>query len=257
MAARSLVALNFAAAAENKIHDDETARRFGFRGGLVPGVAVATYVVPAVLDDLGEGWLDDGVLDVRFESPVYDGDTIEASCSAGVVRVQNQAGDDCCRGTAERVRAGIVDRRPRAAPAPAERPAASRETLAVGTALATITHRADAEAMAAYLRASGDDPAWWVERGLAHPGWLLLDANSVLVASVVLGPWIHVGSRLRLLGRVPLGAELETRAEVLEGTERRGHELVVLDVLTLADGRPAMRTLHTAIWRPRQAATAP
>jgi len=33
-------AFNTAVASENKIHDDSIARRFGFRGGLVPGVEV-------------------------------------------------------------------------------------------------------------------------------------------------------------------------------------------------------------------------
>jgi len=45
----SVLAFNLATASENKIHDDTVARRFGFRGALVPGVEVfATMVhVPA------------------------------------------------------------------------------------------------------------------------------------------------------------------------------------------------------------------
>ena len=35
---REVSAYNTAAASDNKIHDDCVARRFGFRGGLVPGV---------------------------------------------------------------------------------------------------------------------------------------------------------------------------------------------------------------------------
>ena len=35
-----VVAFNTAHDSENKIHDDATARRFGFGGGLVPGVDV-------------------------------------------------------------------------------------------------------------------------------------------------------------------------------------------------------------------------
>ena len=37
-------AFNTAKASENKIHDDAVARRFGFRGGLVPGVDVYAYM---------------------------------------------------------------------------------------------------------------------------------------------------------------------------------------------------------------------
>ena len=37
-------AYNTAKASENKIHDDATAKRFGFRGGLVGGVHVYAYM---------------------------------------------------------------------------------------------------------------------------------------------------------------------------------------------------------------------
>ena len=37
-------AFNTAKASENKIHDDAVARRFGFGGGLVPGVDVYAYM---------------------------------------------------------------------------------------------------------------------------------------------------------------------------------------------------------------------
>jgi len=44
MQTRSLVAFNTALDSENKIHDDDVARRFGFSGGLVPGVDVYAYL---------------------------------------------------------------------------------------------------------------------------------------------------------------------------------------------------------------------
>ena len=37
-------AFNTAHDSENKIHDDDVARRFGFQGGLVPGVEVYAYM---------------------------------------------------------------------------------------------------------------------------------------------------------------------------------------------------------------------
>ena len=37
-------AFNTAKASENKIHDDAVAHRFGFAGGLVPGVDVYAYM---------------------------------------------------------------------------------------------------------------------------------------------------------------------------------------------------------------------
>src|SRR6202051_5364429 len=42
--AYSVVAYNTAKLSENKMHDDQVARRFGFSGGLVPGVDVMGYM---------------------------------------------------------------------------------------------------------------------------------------------------------------------------------------------------------------------
>ena len=39
-----VVAFNTATLSDNKIHDDEVASRFGFTGGLVPGVDVYAYL---------------------------------------------------------------------------------------------------------------------------------------------------------------------------------------------------------------------
>ena len=40
-----LQAYNTAKLSENKMHDDTVARRFGFSGGLVPGVDVMAYMM--------------------------------------------------------------------------------------------------------------------------------------------------------------------------------------------------------------------
>ena len=37
--------------------------------------------------------------------------------------------------------------------------------------------------------------------GLGHPGLLQRVMNKVLVDNAILGPWIHVGSRMQLLCR--------------------------------------------------------
>ena len=52
-AAYEVRAHNGAAASENKIHDDTVAQRFGFRGALVPGVAVFAYMAHLPVEALG------------------------------------------------------------------------------------------------------------------------------------------------------------------------------------------------------------
>jgi acyl dehydratase len=261
MASHTLTARNSATSSENRIHDDEVARRYGFRGGLVPGVTLFAYLVPAIVADQGEPWLEGGFVDVRFAAPVYEGGVVTAACDGGVVELCDHEGTTCVAGTAWRARGGLLDRVLRSVPLPEVRPAASDDTLAIGTMLGSIEHEATVEAVERYLESIGDDAAWWRDRDVVHPGWLLLDANHVLARNVRLGPWIHAASRVRLLRTVPFGAALETRAEVVDAYDRKGHRFVDLDVVTLVRATPdagarsvaAMAVRHTAIWQLRGA----
>ena len=70
-------AYNTAKASENKIHDDATARRFGFSGGLVGGVHVYAYMTHLPVARWGRAWLERGTGDCRFGKPVYEGDIAE------------------------------------------------------------------------------------------------------------------------------------------------------------------------------------
>ncbi len=78
-----VAAYNTAHDSENKIHDDATARRFGFGGGLVPGVDVYGYMSHLPVMRWGRAWLERGSAECRFLKPVYDGElaTVTASTS--------------------------------------------------------------------------------------------------------------------------------------------------------------------------------
>jgi len=136
--------------------------------------------------------------------------------------------------------------------APAGWPAA-RSRPASGADLGSIAATFRADRAHEYLDDVGEALPLFRDEGLAHPGWLLRFANSLLVANVVLGPWIHTESRVQLLGLVGDGDRVETRARVADLHERRGHQLVDLDVLQLVGDRPVARTAHTAIYRLRDA----
>ena len=61
---------------DNIIHSTEGAAQFGFSGALVGGVTVYSWAVPALIEALGEEWLDSGWIDFRLRRPVYPGDEI-------------------------------------------------------------------------------------------------------------------------------------------------------------------------------------
>jgi len=81
--------------------------------------------------------------------------------------------------------------------------------------------------------------------------------NRVLVDNAVLGPWIHVGSRMQLLSATRSGDELTARAKVTGNYEKKGHRFVELDALVVANGRtPVAHCHHIAIYQPREQAAA-
>ena len=70
-------AYNTAKQSENKMHDDTVAKRFGFSGGLVPGVDVMAYMMHLPVAKWGRAFLERGLIDARFVKPVYDGEIAE------------------------------------------------------------------------------------------------------------------------------------------------------------------------------------
>ena len=251
-------AFNTATASTNKIHDDEVAQRLGFRGGLVPGVDVYAYLCHVPAERWGRAWLESGTIKARFLSPVYDGDQVEVRpASDGDDHVELALVDpaEVCCATAT---ATLVPTAP-AAPAiddwPSHRPPDNRPRASVTSLTAepfgSIEARFHADRAAAYLDDVREQLPLFREEGLAHPGWLLRFANHVLSSNVTLGPWIHVASRVQLLGAVADGDLVETRALVADVYERGGHRFVDLDVLQLVGDRPVTRTAHTAIYEPR------
>ena len=70
-------AYNTAKLSENKMHDDTVARRYGFSGGLVPGVDVMAYMMHLPVARWGRAFLARGLIEARFVKPVYDGETVE------------------------------------------------------------------------------------------------------------------------------------------------------------------------------------
>src|SRR3981081_2966542 len=70
---------NTAKLSENKMHDDTVAKRFGFSGGLVPGVDVRAYMMHLPVAKWGRAFLERGLIEARFVKPVYDGELAEVT----------------------------------------------------------------------------------------------------------------------------------------------------------------------------------
>jgi MaoC like domain len=82
----------------NPIHSTAVAREYGFPAPLVGGVTVYGWCVPAILQSLGERWLDEGWVDVRFRRPVFPGDVMTATVADGALAMANGGGERCLVG---------------------------------------------------------------------------------------------------------------------------------------------------------------
>src|SRR5690242_282056 len=258
-------AFNASKESENKIHDDVVARRFGFRGGLVPGVDVYAYMTHLPVQRWGRAWLERGAAECRFLKPVYDGDTAVVTGveeTAGLdLRIESH-GELCLTG-----RAGLAAERVPPPPAfseaplppapPTERPPADETTLAIGTRLAINPFRVTDEYAAEYLHTVRETEPLYARENLVHPGTILHIGNWALRHNVVLGPWMHVGSAVQHFAAARIGDELSGRAGVTADHDRKGHRFSDPDVPVYATPKaPLARLQHIAIYRPRQLAAA-
>jgi acyl dehydratase len=252
-----VAAFNTAKASENKMHDDRVAQKFGFSGGLVPGVDVLAYMIHPPVVEWGRAFLERGLVEARFTKPVYDGETVLVTAepaSHGLV-LQVEGGDVRATGTAslsavlpEFSLADFPEVAPVAVRAPVD--AASYE---VAIWLGSAPRCWPQDAAAEYLAEVRETDPIYAEEGLMHPGVLQRIMNKVLVDNAILGPWIHVGSRMQLLSAARLDDELVARARVTANYEKKGHRFVELDALIVANGgTPVAHCQHVAIVQPRE-----
>ena len=255
-------AYNTAKLSENKMHDDTVAKRFGFSGGLVPGVDVMAYMMHLPVAKWGRAFLERGLIEARFVKPVYDGEIadVTATESDGVLGIEVESrGQLCATGTASlpgsAPSVSFADYSEAAAVA--ERKPVNEASYQLGKWLGTVPRTWGGEAATEYLTDVRERDPIYAREGLGHPGLLQRVMNKVLVDNAILGPWIHVGSRMQLLSAGKAGDEITARAKVTGNYEKKGHRFVELDALVIANGTtPLAHCQHIAIYQPREQAAA-
>ena len=251
-------AYNTAKQSENKMHDDTVAKRYGFSGGLVPGVDVMAYMMHQPVAKWGRAFLERGLIDARFVEPVYDGEMAEVTAEEGngalSIQVKSR-GELCATGTASL---------PASAPAfslaeytevaaVAERKPVNGASYEVGNWLGTTPRDWPGDAAREYLEDIREADPIYAKEGLGHPGLLQRVMNRALTDNAILGPWIHVGSRMQLLSAAKSGDVITARANVIGNYDKKGHRFVELDALVVANGKtPLAHCHHIAIYQPRQ-----
>lgn len=253
MGSYRVTAKNFSEASENRIHSDDVARRYGFEGALVPGVAVFGYLTHPVVERLGEAWLTASTSQVRFLRPAYEGDALEISLAEAAdgwhARCHNAAGTLLAELVTESGPMAAAEDQSifAAATKPAERVDMNWQTVVEGQPFTPWHWQITEDGNSTYASQVFDEQP--IYRTAAHPHWLLGIANRALTREFVMPAWIHVGSTVRFRKLLRVGDTVEVRAVPLEKWERKGHQFVKLYLAYVRGETVTTEIFHTAIFR--------
>ncbi len=245
-------AQNFAAEHENRIHSDDMAKRYGFQGALVPGVAVYGHLTHPLIATYGERWLAQARCSVRLRKPAYDGDelTIELheNDSDGYVVTCDARGERLAELT------GGWNTEPPEPPASLTNPPKSTgridinwETVVPEEPFPEWQWTADEDTNRTYCEQIKDTQSLYTE--FAHPHWLLSQANRVLTREYVMPAWIHASSDIVHHAAVRVGDTLRVRSVPLSKWERKGHEFIRVYSAYARGDEVTTEIEHTAIFK--------
>jgi acyl dehydratase len=251
-------AVNISSESENRIHADDEARQYGFKGGLVPGIGTFAYVCEALRAHTSDAWLAHGFTTVKFCGPVYHGETITVSISeddgAGHFVVTNPAGVTCAEGRyAESESPRYRGRKPRLAaqqrwPEPKEMVGS---TLVDLEQLGSVTETILAADVTEFMTKLGLDPEPYLNSNRAPLSYIARLYVSLMRANFVrVGPSIHAGLDVQVQRPVELGEVLTLRSRVdsLYRRARQNYWAYETGYFDAGD-TPAVWTLQHAIYQ--------
>ncbi len=233
----SVDARNLPEHATNPIHTDAGARAAGFERALVAGVTSYAYCLHPVVEHFGLEWVGSGVSEVRFRSPVFDGDHVSFDLDA--------TSDNAISVSAHTDRspeARVVVRAWRSGAEGSPPMNGERE----GERLEPVQTLLVGEFGPGYASRAGDDLLAFDHQKIVHPAvWTAL-ANRVFHTQVVRGSWIHTRSVVHHHGFAYEGETATTRTTVVERFFRSGTRAVA-DVVITVGNRPIATIEHEAI----------
>lgn len=246
---------------DNIIHSTAGAAQFGFEAALVGGVTVYSWAVPALIEALGEDWLDSGWIDFRLRRPVYPGDEITTRVTPSEQGIKftmsKESGEVCIAGTAGTGEASFyndlaIAQNRQVVPAADPTTLLTPENLPVGEDVAAMAVPMSVGDAAAYADqfARDSDPRWRGEGARLHPGWIAGRCTRLIRHTYHYAAGIHAGSQIQMLGPALAGQTLTVSGHMTDGYRRKLHEYCLLDV-TISDeaGSDVARLRHRTIYQ--------
>ncbi len=256
MRAYRVTAKNFSQSNENRMHSDEVAQKYGFKGALVPGVAVYGHLTHPLVEQLGESWLSKSVSKVRFIKPAYHGDQLDVTC------IEDDAGYhvQCLNKDtllAEMHSSLNQSHSANEYPTVFDAPTKSPERVEIGWH--TVVEKQPFEPWTWQITEDGNQThaseiadTLPIYEGCVHPHWLLSLANRALTREYIMPAWIHAGSEVRFRELLRVGDTIAVNAVPVEKWRRKGHEFVRLYLAYHRDDVLVTEIFHTAIFKVAQ-----
>lgn len=261
---QQILAVNDAEDSENKIHSDEIATRFGFKGALVSGVNLFGYLTQTLVRSYGASWLESGVMDVIFLKPAYQDELLSIRTESLSSESGHRNHVTSLYNEEQQLLAKLESWLPNELPAiqqhlqasatpvgeVASRPKISWESIELFTPAPSFIWQPSTEENAAHVTIQRDQSRLYQgDNAYLHPYFILQMCNKALKRMFVMPAWIHTGSKLVVRKGLHVGDDIEIRCLPIEKWEQRGHQFIKLYIAMLVDNDVAVEVDHTAIFR--------
>ncbi|HIG41862.1 MAG: hypothetical protein ABGY96_23090 [bacterium] len=236
-------AFNQSTDSTNQIHSDEMAQAYGFKGGLVPGVTVSSYLIHPAVVAWDTDWLTRGNAHVVVSKPLYDGYDFEVTLSDVTensyrATLTDQEGTQCATGymhLPEKVKDAPLMRGDSILQRGQDIPRATRqemEQLKLNGLFALRARWDDNTNMATYLKDPTQMPDMhsFNKRAFANGAFMLGMTNWVLAGNAYMNPWIHLQTDSQNYAIVENGTDLIVECDISDLFEKKGHEFVDVNV---------------------------
>lgn len=261
-------ARNFADQSHNSLHREEVAQRFGYRGGLVPGVGTYAYMTAPISEALGEDWLKCGTMSAKFIKPVYDGDVITIRSKVVqldpvriLISAHNEGDVMCALGEASLPDEhsdyiSILNFPLHPMPLKSERLKPNKESIPNKCPLGTMEFNIDLSdpdgEHATFLNDIDEQhPLYRGKHSHFHPAYILLKANQTLYRNLDIDPWIHIASDVRYHALPKDGEPVALRGRIAHTYAKQGHRIALSELALIGEREKfLMHLTHTTIIKP-------
>ena len=247
------------------IHDDASARTYGYRAALVPGIILYGYMADMVVHAWGHDWVTRGTMQSRSRRPAYEGDkllivaeTVREDADGRSVDMELRDGEGNIVATGRATLPHAAPVMPDLADFPVlpiahPLPPVAAGGFKVGDRFGSKAETITAEALRDSLDLFGQRWPSYAAEGLIHPSrYPQFATHNALHSYALPTPSIFVSAVTQHLDVAHVGATLSSSGYVTAEYERKGNRYIDQRHLVFADGRPVALVLRTSIYAARK-----